>query len=91
MSLPPDCSLKVKDVLKEFDADGTLARHRHGEVRGQRAADSPSGTLLRNSIKHITELNHRPQKGISGGNEHFNRCVMAGFNCSLLINSIRTH
>lgn len=25
------CSLKVKDVLKEFDADGTLARHRHGE------------------------------------------------------------
>ncbi|KAG7221720.1 hypothetical protein INR49_000087 [Caranx melampygus] len=27
------CSLKVKDVLREFDADGRLARHRHGEVR----------------------------------------------------------
>uniref|UniRef100_A0A674NUR0 Diacylglycerol kinase n=1 Tax=Takifugu rubripes TaxID=31033 RepID=A0A674NUR0_TAKRU len=25
------CSLKVKDVLREFDADGRLARHRHGE------------------------------------------------------------
>ncbi|XP_074538286.1 diacylglycerol kinase, alpha a [Halichoeres trimaculatus] len=25
------CSLKVKDVLREFDADGSLARHRHGE------------------------------------------------------------
>lgn len=72
VSLPPDCSLKVKDVLKEFDADGTLARHRHGEVRGQRAVDSPSGTLLRNSIKHTSELNHRPQKGILGGNEHCN-------------------
>ncbi|TMS16798.1 Diacylglycerol kinase beta [Larimichthys crocea] len=24
-------SLKVKDVLREFDADGSLARHRHGE------------------------------------------------------------
>lgn len=33
VSLPPD-SLKVKDVLREFDADGSLARHRHGEVRG---------------------------------------------------------
>uniref|UniRef100_A0A4W6FEF2 Diacylglycerol kinase n=1 Tax=Lates calcarifer TaxID=8187 RepID=A0A4W6FEF2_LATCA len=30
------CSLKVKDVLREFDADGSLARHRHGEVRGRR-------------------------------------------------------
>lgn len=28
-----DCSLKVKDVLREFDADGRLAQHRHGEVR----------------------------------------------------------
>lgn len=27
-----DCSLKVKDVLREFDADGSLAQHRHGEV-----------------------------------------------------------
>lgn len=78
-------------MLKEFDADGTLARHRHGEVRGQRAADSPSGALLRNSIKHRTELNHKPQKGILGGNEHFNRRVTASFNCSLLINSIPTH
>uniref|UniRef100_A0A3Q3JHT2 Diacylglycerol kinase n=1 Tax=Monopterus albus TaxID=43700 RepID=A0A3Q3JHT2_MONAL len=26
-----ECSLKVKDVLREFDADGSLARHRHGE------------------------------------------------------------
>lgn len=34
VSLPPDCSVKVKDVLREFDADGSLARHRHGEVRG---------------------------------------------------------
>lgn len=34
MSLLPDCSLKVKDVLREFDADGRLAQHRHGEVRG---------------------------------------------------------
>ncbi|KAK1898867.1 Diacylglycerol kinase alpha [Dissostichus eleginoides] len=25
------CRLKVKDVLREFDADGRLARHRHGE------------------------------------------------------------
>uniref|UniRef100_A0A8C7ZXG0 Diacylglycerol kinase n=1 Tax=Oryzias sinensis TaxID=183150 RepID=A0A8C7ZXG0_9TELE len=25
------CSLKVKDVLREFDADGSLAQHRHGE------------------------------------------------------------
>ncbi|KAM9444984.1 diacylglycerol kinase, alpha a isoform 1-T2 [Clarias gariepinus] len=25
------CSLKVKDVLKEFDADGQLAQYRHGE------------------------------------------------------------
>uniref|UniRef100_A0A1A7XEI2 Diacylglycerol kinase n=1 Tax=Iconisemion striatum TaxID=60296 RepID=A0A1A7XEI2_9TELE len=25
------CSLKVKDVLREFDKDGRLARHRHGE------------------------------------------------------------
>ncbi|XP_024149381.1 diacylglycerol kinase, alpha a [Oryzias melastigma] len=25
------CSLKVKDVLREFDADGDLAQHRHGE------------------------------------------------------------
>ncbi|XP_076874833.1 diacylglycerol kinase, alpha a [Brachyhypopomus gauderio] len=25
------CSLKVKDVLREFDADGRLAQHRHGE------------------------------------------------------------
>ncbi|CAL1606454.1 unnamed protein product [Knipowitschia caucasica] len=25
------CSLKVKDVLREFDPDGSLARHRHGE------------------------------------------------------------
>lgn len=25
------CSLKVKDVLMEFDADGSLAQHRHGE------------------------------------------------------------
>ncbi|KAM8829362.1 diacylglycerol kinase alpha-like isoform 2-T2 [Synchiropus picturatus] len=25
------CSLKVKDVLREFDADGRLAKHRHGE------------------------------------------------------------
>ncbi|XP_030625732.1 diacylglycerol kinase, alpha a [Chanos chanos] len=25
------CSLKVKDVLKEFDADGKLAKYRHGE------------------------------------------------------------
>lgn len=78
-------------MLKEFDADGTLARHRHGEVRGQKAADSPSGTLLRNSIKHMTELNYRPQKGVLGGNEHFNRCITNGLNCSPLINSIRTH
>ncbi|KAJ4919855.1 hypothetical protein JOQ06_023072 [Pogonophryne albipinna] len=27
------CRLKVKDVLREFNADGRLARHRHGEVR----------------------------------------------------------
>lgn len=33
--VPPDCSLKVKDVLREFDADGRLAQHRHGEVRGR--------------------------------------------------------
>uniref|UniRef100_A0A8C7IZ37 Diacylglycerol kinase n=1 Tax=Oncorhynchus kisutch TaxID=8019 RepID=A0A8C7IZ37_ONCKI len=26
-----DCTLKVKDVLREFDADGRLAQHRHGE------------------------------------------------------------
>uniref|UniRef100_A0AAY4D8C0 Diacylglycerol kinase n=1 Tax=Denticeps clupeoides TaxID=299321 RepID=A0AAY4D8C0_9TELE len=26
-----DCSLKVKDVLREFDTDGSLARHRHKE------------------------------------------------------------
>jgi hypothetical protein len=32
--LLPDCTLKVKDVLREFDADGRLAQHRHGEVRG---------------------------------------------------------
>ncbi|XP_021472213.2 diacylglycerol kinase alpha isoform X1 [Oncorhynchus mykiss] len=25
------CSLRVKDVLREFDADGRLAQHRHGE------------------------------------------------------------
>ncbi|XP_054902124.1 diacylglycerol kinase, alpha a isoform X1 [Poeciliopsis prolifica] len=25
------CSLKVKDVLREFDKDGRLAQHRHGE------------------------------------------------------------
>uniref|UniRef100_A0A3P8X1K4 Diacylglycerol kinase n=1 Tax=Cynoglossus semilaevis TaxID=244447 RepID=A0A3P8X1K4_CYNSE len=25
------CTLRVKDVLREFDADGNLARHRHGE------------------------------------------------------------
>ncbi|CAB1336559.1 unnamed protein product [Coregonus sp. 'balchen'] len=25
------CRLKVKDVLREFDADGSLAQHRHGE------------------------------------------------------------
>ncbi|KAJ8390502.1 hypothetical protein AAFF_G00102990 [Aldrovandia affinis] len=25
------CRLKVKDVMKEFDADGQLAKHRHGE------------------------------------------------------------
>ncbi|XP_014002248.1 diacylglycerol kinase alpha isoform X2 [Salmo salar] len=25
------CRLRVKDVLKEFDADGRLAQHRHGE------------------------------------------------------------
>ncbi|XP_036389348.1 diacylglycerol kinase, alpha a [Megalops cyprinoides] len=25
------CRLKVKDVMKEFDADGRLAQHRHGE------------------------------------------------------------
>uniref|UniRef100_A0A8D3CKK8 Diacylglycerol kinase n=1 Tax=Scophthalmus maximus TaxID=52904 RepID=A0A8D3CKK8_SCOMX len=25
------CSVKVKDVLRRFDADGSLARHRHGE------------------------------------------------------------
>uniref|UniRef100_A0A673XIY9 Diacylglycerol kinase n=1 Tax=Salmo trutta TaxID=8032 RepID=A0A673XIY9_SALTR len=25
------CTLKVKDVLREFDADGRLAQHRHGE------------------------------------------------------------
>lgn len=35
VSLLLDCSLKVKDVLREFDADGSLARHRHGEVRGR--------------------------------------------------------
>lgn len=35
VSLLPDNNLKVKDVLREFYADGSLARHRHGEVRGQ--------------------------------------------------------
>lgn len=34
VTLLPDCRLKVKDVLREFDADGRLAQHRHGEVRG---------------------------------------------------------
>ena len=41
VSLPPDCSVKVKDVLREFDADGSLARHRHGEVRGRPALTPP--------------------------------------------------
>lgn len=42
---PPlaDCSLKVKDVLREFDADGSLARHRHGEVS---SVCSPADPLL---------------------------------------------
>lgn len=35
VSLLPDNNLKVKDVLMEFNASGRLARHRHGEVRGQ--------------------------------------------------------
>uniref|UniRef100_A0A4W4EEG8 Diacylglycerol kinase n=1 Tax=Electrophorus electricus TaxID=8005 RepID=A0A4W4EEG8_ELEEL len=29
------CSLKVKDVLREFDADGQLAQYRHGECIGE--------------------------------------------------------
>lgn len=41
-SLPPDCSLKVKDVLREFDADGDLAQHRHGEVRERRVLLRPT-------------------------------------------------
>uniref|UniRef100_A0AAR2IXR9 Diacylglycerol kinase n=1 Tax=Pygocentrus nattereri TaxID=42514 RepID=A0AAR2IXR9_PYGNA len=31
LSVFTDCSLKVKDVLREFDADGRLAQYRHGE------------------------------------------------------------
>ncbi|KAJ8412234.1 hypothetical protein AAFF_G00145010 [Aldrovandia affinis] len=29
------CSLKVKDVIKEFDPDGKLAQHKHGECLDQ--------------------------------------------------------
>lgn len=41
-----DCSLRVKDVLREFDADGRLAQHRHGEVRGNngQVATDPTTT-----------------------------------------------
>lgn len=45
--LLPDCSLKVKDVLREFDKDGRLAQHRHGEVRGRCVPVQPQSTLSR--------------------------------------------
>lgn len=93
VSLLPDCSLKVKDVLREFDADGSLARHRHGEVRGRCVLlFPPSGLLLQNSLtvmsatRHITKLNYSSQQSSLVRNEHVIYVYWAVINCSVLIN-----
>lgn len=74
--LPTDCSLKVKDVLREFDADGSLARHRHGEVRGRSAllftirSTSPTLQNTPSAIRHTTQPSPSSQQRRLVGNEH---------------------
>lgn len=94
VSLLPDCSLKVKDVLREFDADGSLARHRHGEVRGRCVLlfSTIRSLLLQNSLtvmsatRHITKLNYRSHWSSLVRNEHVIYAYYAVINCPTLIN-----